>query len=57
MFLLSRETGILLLPTCEFALNSTCSASTGISPAYVVFGHEPTLPLEHAVRAVTDGPV
>ena len=42
---------------CEFALNSTCSASTGISPAYVVFGHEPTLPLEHAVHAVTDGPV
>ena len=47
----------LLLPMCEFALNSTCSASTGISPAYVLFGHEPTLPLEHAVHAVTDGPV
>ena len=29
----------LLLPTCEFALNSTYSASTGISPAYAVFGH------------------
>ena len=47
----------LLLPTCEFALNSICSASTGISPAYVLFGCEPTLPLEHAVHAVTDGPV
>ena len=41
----------------EFALNSTHSASTGISPAYVVFGHEPTLPLEYAVHAVSDGPV
>ena len=42
---------------CEFALNSTHSASPGISPAYVLFGHEPILPLEHAVRAVIDGPV
>ena len=42
---------------CEFALNSTHSASTGISPAYVLFGCEPTLPLEHAVHTVTDGPV
>ena len=46
----------MLLPMCEFALNSTCSASTGISPAYVVFGHEPTLPLEHTVYAVSDRP-
>ena len=45
----------LLLPTCEFALNSTFSASIGISPAYVVLGYEPTLPLEHAVYAVSDG--
>ena len=42
---------------CEFALNSTHSASTGISPAYVLFGHDPTLPLEHAVHAATDRPV
>ena len=42
---------------CEFALNSTWSASTGISPPYVEFGHKSTLPLEHAVCAVTDGPV
>ena len=42
---------------CKFALNFIYSFSTGISPAYVVFGHEPTLPLEHAVRAVTDGPI
>ena len=46
-----------LLLTCEFALNSTHSASTGMSPAYVVFGLEPTFPLEHAVHAVTYGPV
>ena len=42
---------------CKFALNYTYSASTGISPAYIVFSHEPTLPLEHAVHAVADGPV
>ena len=47
----------MLLPMCEFALNSTHSASTAISLAYVVFGHEPTLPLKHEVHAVTDGPV
>ena len=41
----------------EFALNSTHSASTGISPAYIVFGQEHTLPLEHTVGAVTDGSV
>ena len=45
------------MPTCQFALNSTHNASTGISPAYVLFGHEPNLPLEHAVRVVTDRPV
>ena len=42
---------------CEFALNSTCSVSTGICSAYIVFGYEPTLPLEHAVHTVTNGPV
>ena len=41
----------------EFALNSIYSALTGISPAYVVYGHEPTLPLENSAHAVTDGPV
>ena len=41
---------------CEFALNSTRSA-IGMSLAYVVFGHKPTLPLEHAVHAITDAPV
>ena len=45
------------LPFCQFALNSTRSATTGFSPAVVVFGREPTLPMEHDVRAVTDGQV
>ena len=42
---------------CEFALNFTRSASTGISATYIVFGHDPTLPLNHAVYAVTNWPV
>ena len=47
----------MLLPLCEFALNSTRSASTKQSPAFVVFGHEPNLPLEIAVCDVTDSRV
>ena len=47
----------MLLPLCEFALNSTHSASTKQSPAFVVFGHEPNLPLEIAVCDVTDSQV
>ena len=42
---------------CEFALNLTEGASTGHTPAYVLFVHEPVLPLEHAVRKVADCPV
>ena len=34
----------------EFALNLIKSASTGYIPAYVLFGHEPVLLLEHAVH-------
>ena len=45
----------LLLPLCEFALNSTKSASMGY--AMVLHGREPVLPVEHAVRDVTDAPV
>ena len=57
-FVTARQTNWdVLLPMCEFALNSTESASTGHTPAYVLFGHEPVLPLEHAVREVTDCPV
>ena len=54
--LLTYRLSVLLL-MCEFALNSTESASTGHTPAYVLLGHEPVLPLEHAVREVTDCPV
>ena len=35
-------------------LNTSPSASTKYSPAYVVFGRNPTFPLESAVRQVTD---
>ena len=44
----------LLLPLCELALNSTKSSSTGYTPAMVLYGREPVLPVEHAVRDVTD---
>ena len=44
----------MLLPTAEFALNSTCSASTGHSPSFVLYGHELVLPFEHTVRALVD---
>ena len=47
----------LLLSLCEFALNSTKSASMGYTPAMVLYGHEPVLPVEHAVPDVTDAPV
>ena len=47
----------VLLPLCEFALNSTKSAATGYTPAYVLYDCEPALPLEHAVRSITDCPV
>ena len=47
----------LLLPCAEFALNSTPSVSTGFAPAYVLFGRVPNLPLENAVRALTDVPM
>lgn len=45
------------MPLAEFALNSTKSAATGYTPAFVLYGREPMLPLEHAVRRVTDCPV
>ena len=44
----------VLLPLCSFALNSTHSSSTKQLPAFVVLGREPNLPLEVAVRDVTD---
>ena len=47
----------MILPLCEFALNSTCSASTKQPIAFVVFGREPNLPLEIAVHDVTDSRV
>ena len=47
----------MLLPLCEFALNSTHSASTKQSPAFVVFGRKPNIPMEIAVCDVTDSQV
>ena len=42
------------MPLAEFALNSTKSAATGYTPAFVLYRHEPILLLEHAVGQVTD---
>ena len=47
----------MLLPLCEFSLNSTRSASTKQLPAFVIFDREPNLPLEIAVHNVTDSRV
>ena len=47
----------LLLPLCEFALHSTKSASTGYTPAMVLYGHKPVLPVDYAVRDETYAPV
>ena len=44
----------VLLPLCEFAINLTKSATTGFTPAYILYGHEPALPLEGDVHSVTD---
>ena len=46
-----------LLPLCEYALNSTKSASMGYTPAMVLYVREPVIPVEHAIRDVTDAPV
>ena len=47
----------MVLPAAEFALNSTRNAATGYAPAFVVYGRDPVLPLESAVRDVVDTPV
>ena len=47
----------LLLPLCEFTLNSTKSASMGYTSAMVLYGHEPVLPVEHVICDVTDASV
>ena len=57
-YVIARQTNWdLLLLLCEFALNSTKSASMGYTPAMVLYGHEPALLVEHAIHNVTDAPV
>ena len=53
--LLVRPTGILHYHSRS--LHLTKSATTGYTPAFVLYGREPILPLEHAVCKVTDCPV
>ena len=48
----------LLLPTCDFDSNSTCSAFNRVSSAFFyMFCNEPTFLLEFSVCEITDGPV
>ena len=47
----------VLLPLCKFALNSTFSASSKQLLAFIVFGHEPNLPLKVDVCDMTDSQV
>ena len=57
-YVIARQTDWdLLLPLCEFTLNSTKSASMGYTPAMVLYGRKPLLPVGHAVCDVTDAPV
>ena len=53
--LLVRPTGILHYHSRS--LHLTKSATTGYTPAFVLYGREPMLPLEYAVCKVTDCPV
>ena len=44
----------VLLPAAEFVLNSIYSASTRHSPAFVLHGHQPVFPFEHAICSLVD---
>ena len=43
-----------MLSSAEFALNATIHAAHGKTPFFVVFGFEPSLPLDRAIEDIHD---
>ena len=52
-----NKTGIWFCWLPSLLWTGTCNTATGHTPAFLVFGWEPELPLEAAVCDVVDGPV
>ena len=44
----------MFLPAGKFVLNSTCSASTRHSLAFVFYGHKLVLSIEHVIHSLVD---